>query len=120
MSDAAAFVLAINDDGLLLAVSRGYPPDKFALPGGRLEPGEKPVEAAARELHEETGLTAAALHQLTDERGGRVTNFWAPALRGRLRSSDEGLAVWVEPELILDGPYGSCTARAIDALVDQL
>lgn len=29
---------------------------QFALPGGRLDPGETPVEAALRELHEELGL----------------------------------------------------------------
>lgn len=119
---SGAFVLAINDDGLLLAVSRGYPPVKFALPGGCIEPDELAVDAAARELYEETGLTAPELHQLTDERGaGRgVVTYWAPTVRGRLRSSDEGLAVWVEPELIVDGPFGGCAARAIAALADQL
>lgn len=29
---------------------------QWAIPGGRLEPGESPVEAALRELHEEVGL----------------------------------------------------------------
>ncbi len=34
-------------------------PNQFALPGGRLDAGETAVEAALRELHEETGIEAA-------------------------------------------------------------
>ena len=32
-------------------------PGQFALPGGRLDEGEQPEEAALRELHEELGLS---------------------------------------------------------------
>ena len=45
-------------DGALLMVRRGREPaqDLWSLPGGRLEHGESLVEAAAREVREETGL----------------------------------------------------------------
>ncbi|MDA4121033.1 MAG: NUDIX hydrolase [Thaumarchaeota archaeon] len=43
----------------VLLVLRKFPPNrgKWALPGGLVELGEKPSEAAVREVREETGLT---------------------------------------------------------------
>jgi len=54
-----ANVLAVRDGKLLLGKRRNVFGDgTWALPGGHLESGESMVAAAARELEEETGLTA--------------------------------------------------------------
>ena len=47
----------------VLLVQRRNPPDAglWGFPGGHVEPGETALAAAARELHEETGLTARPL-----------------------------------------------------------
>lgn len=89
--------------GAVLAVSRPDPPLRFALPGGDVERGETPGQAAARELHEETGYCASTLCPIVvieTSTGTIVHFFFAPRVRGRLRSSDEGWARWVEPEVV--------------------
>ncbi len=45
----------------LRAPGRSTYPGCWALPGGHLEPGETPEEAARREIQEELGVTLAAL-----------------------------------------------------------
>lgn len=55
----AVGVVCLRGDTVLL-IRRGTPPrlGEWSLPGGRIEPGERVRDAAARELLEETGVTA--------------------------------------------------------------
>ena len=60
--DLNAVVVVMNPEGRFLLLKRSsYPdqwmPNKWSMPGGGIEDGEKPVEAALRELKEETGLS---------------------------------------------------------------
>ena len=58
----AVGVVCLRGDEVLL-IRRGRPPraGQWSLPGGRIEPGERAIEAALRELMEETGVSADIL-----------------------------------------------------------
>ena len=78
----------IQKDGKILSCQRGYGEfkDGWEFPGGKLEPGEAPELAAARELSEETGLTAGRMQYLG-------SNFTSPGY------SEEVLHIYLARDL---------------------
>lgn len=67
MTLAGAVLSIIVRDGRMLLVCRRNPPDQglWGFPGGRIEYGESYLDAAARELREETGFETHAEGTLT-------------------------------------------------------
>ena len=63
-----AIVVAVTNEGKIVMEKQYRKPMDgvmFELPAGKLDPGEKPEAAAARELKEETGYTAKSIRYLT-------------------------------------------------------
>jgi 8-oxo-dGTP diphosphatase len=61
VSEGAAAII-FDPSGLVLLVKENYGKHRWSLPGGAIEPGETPEEAALRETEEEIGVVAEIDH----------------------------------------------------------
>ena len=105
----AACCLILSDDGQVLAVSRKDDPSAFGMPGGKVDPGETAMQAAARELQEETGLTAKKLHKVfvRKEDDGFTCTTFACEPEGQINTEESGVIRWVHPQVLFNGPFGT-------------
>ncbi|MDQ3201221.1 MAG: NUDIX domain-containing protein [Pseudomonadota bacterium] len=67
-----ATVIYRRDEEILFVRKRHA---KWNLPGGRIEAGETPLQAALREMVEETGLTFDQLSYISEYEDSRATHF---------------------------------------------
>jgi 8-oxo-dGTP pyrophosphatase MutT (NUDIX family) len=84
---------------------QGRGPDHWVLPKGLVEPGEQSLDAAVREVHEETGLRAEPVTRLPSsryiyrrgsERVFKVVEWWLMrTLGGRIGVIEEAMRVEV-------------------------
>jgi 8-oxo-dGTP diphosphatase len=103
----AVGAVVLREDGAVLLVRRARPPavGSWTLPGGKVEDGETPAQAIAREVLEETGLrvdVGAILETLVLEREGFSYEIVDFACRAQSESEpiaadDVSAARWVLP-----------------------
>ena len=101
----AVGAVVLREDGAVLLVRRARPPavGSWTLPGGKVEPGETPEQAIAREVLEETGLHVVVgeiLETLVLEREGlsyRIVDFACTGEGDPVAADDVSAARWVLP-----------------------
>lgn len=98
-----------NGQVLLIDKKRGLGAGKVNGPGGRLDPGETPEEAAIREVQEELAVTPTGVRpsgqlafQFVDDFSIHVYVFKADGLIGEPKETDEAVPRWTPIDAI---PY---------------
>lgn len=95
----AAYAVVVDGSGRLALArhaDRGPSPGAWSLPGGGVDAGEQPAHAAAREVHEETGLDVVveellavdSMHFTGSAPSGRLEDFHGVRLVYRARARD--------------------------------
>lgn len=93
----------VQNDGQLLLIRKktGLGAGKINAPGGRLEPGETPLEATIRETREEVGVVprnpvkrGELFFQFTDGYSLHCVVFLAQGCDGELCETHEALPLW--------------------------
>jgi 8-oxo-dGTP diphosphatase len=96
-SGAYALIHDADDRLLLVRADNG----RFYLPGGRIEPGETPEQALAREVEEECGLSVRVAESLGEAfqsiLGGSVmlrATYWRAEIVGFAHAEPEHQLLW--------------------------
>lgn len=120
----ASCVLHIRGD-FVLSVSRKEDPSKFGLPGGKVDFHEESVEAASRELYEETGIITQTI-ALIPIYSGWCDEYWVTTYLDVYENDktipipEEGLeAIFVKPLFLTDSrnsPFSEYNRKVFEAI----
>ena len=126
-------VAVFNDLSQLLLIRR-TDNDRWAVPGGKQEVGETPVQAARREVHEETGITceitglvgifSSPRHVVEYTADGEVRQEFSILFHGHptggatATSAESREVIWCERQKVLALPMTPAQRRRISYLLD--
>lgn len=126
MSNPIRVVGAVFHDGDRFLACRKKPgkplEGHWEFPGGKIEPGETPEQALAREIREELNFTARVGSKLTtttyeyDFATIELTTFYCTLISGELRLSDHDATRWVTPAEAMELTWAPADIPAVEKL----
>lgn len=114
----SAAVILIEQDGMLLAVSRKNDHQDLGLPGGKIEPGESPISAACREAVEELDrpICNPILVDVANIKGISVFIYRADLIGNidkKYVNKEGALVTWAAPSRICTGSFGKFNKKFV-------
>lgn len=117
-----AQVVLINDEGLVLGVSRKTDHNDFGLPGGKMDPEDNgdPMATAIRETKEETGLDISDLDLVfAIHKSGNMGHTYLAKYSGEINHYEPHVVKWVPFETLIKGSFGRYNQMVSESLTSM-
>ena len=109
MQDAVLCIITKGNKILLMEKLRGFGKGLISAPGGKIDKGETPEQAAIREVKEEVNVDVSNLKYhgniefySSNSKEWIVHVFSTKTVKGRIKNTEEGIPEWIEIDKI---PY---------------
>ena len=117
-----AQIVLINEEGLILGVSRKDNHNDFGLPGGKMDPEDNgdPMITAIRECKEETGLDVSDLQLVfAIHKSGNMGYTYLAKYSGEINHNEPHVVKWVPMQVLINGSFGRYNEMVSESLTSM-
>jgi len=117
-----AQVVLVNEEGLVLGVSRKDNHSDFGLPGGKMDPEDNndPTTTAIRECKEETGLDISQLELVfAIHKSGHMGYTYLAKYTGEIKYDEPHVVKWVPFQVLINGSFGRYNEMVSESLTSM-